>query len=716
MKFDSLTLNKLIKESDSKSLVLPNFQRDFVWNVDKQKTLLSSFLLNLPTGSILTLQGNKTDFAAREVCFPNKIIPAETCKYLLDGQQRFSSLKNIFTNLYDAENPDEWRKVWVPLFIRLRHRFYLKVRNDSTDILGFQDLNFDQKKFEDTEPSFLNDSIETKAIYVKEVNKYFHPGFNPTDSQGKPLSPSKRRTKIVSGYADERLIPLYELYDSNNHSLHVKVLRMISSRRAYELENEIGDDQNELIRILEPVEDNIGQYIEDNDENAIRTAWVRLSETWTQNVQNFLENCLASDISEISLEKHEVGKAFSIFEIINQPGTPLDEYDLIVAKAARNHELDQLTQRILAHLGSNLKIPESISYHLKSPKPLEFNPLNFNVIDDKSPQKDFKTRFLQMLSVISYCIKGEESLNIKHLKREKILDLDEGDINGNYKLALKALLRSYVFMHYRCGVVSIDKVPFKLMAVPIAYQLLDDNVWNDRKKIDKIEYWYWSSLFSGHYKMNQNQRSFDDILNLKKFLTGESPHEFDGRQNRIFKDEGYSDKKTLMFESDEKIQKSIHSAILQYIISQQPEDFLKEDNTVYLNSWDIAEGIKVKFNGSFETLKIEDHHICPLAESTTLKESASDLRSKKQFILNSPLNRTYISKFANRKIGSLSPSKYFDYVCAAAKHGHLIPMPINEKYKKKDGESNLKYYKRVVSDRYEDLTVQTERELLTLKG
>jgi uncharacterized protein with ParB-like and HNH nuclease domain len=75
MKFTSTQFVSLINESEEKKLVLPNFQRAYVWPLEKQKTLVTTLLLDLPIGSFLILNGKSDDFAAREVCFPTAITP-----------------------------------------------------------------------------------------------------------------------------------------------------------------------------------------------------------------------------------------------------------------------------------------------------------------------------------------------------------------------------------------------------------------------------------------------------------------------------------------------------------------------------------------------------------------------------------------------------------------------------------------------------------------
>jgi hypothetical protein len=719
MKFDSVPLKTLIKNSDQRNLVLPNFQRAYVWSLDKQKTLVSTFILDLPTGSFLLLKGKSDDFAAREVCFPYAVSPEKNCTYLLDGQQRFSTLKNAFTDLYCEKKPNEWREVWTPLFKQLSHRFFLRVNVPSSDYFGFKELNFKREIFKEIEPSNLIDYIETKQLMVKNENSFFHPGFNPVDSDGKILTESKRRAEIIEGMTEEEIIPLYELNSEKSVKLHSRVLSSIAIRRQNKLRDEIGQNSKRVIEILHHVDESIEDYIESEDEESINRTWITLATNWAKDVEQFLEGRINNQMAQIILEREEIARAFAIFEVINQPGTPLDEYDLIVAKAARNTTLPNLTERILSILNDpSFMIPESITSRVKVPKPTNILFNDIGVIDDKSPANDVKTRFLQMLSIISHCKMKGEVLTINHLKREKFLSLDCDEINDNYENAIISLLRAYTFLHIRCGIINISNIPYKLMIIPIANLFLDDKNWNSPDIVNKIEYWYWISLFSGYYKMNQNSRGFDDILILKNYIETNDDSALHSREGKVFEDEEYSDKKILCMETEFQIPKAIHQGILQYVISQQPRDFIDQSVKVYLNSWDIARKVKIDFNGTGkkEELLIEDHHICPLAEKTTIGESTSALRSNAQEKLNSPLNRTYISKYSNRIIGAFSPNKYFELVSDASKFGHCIPMPIEEKFKQIQGEPNETFYLRILKERYETLKLKLQEEMISLKS
>lgn len=92
--FDSTkdNLNRLLEQVDSQQLQLPDFQRDWVWDEDGIHALLVSIVCGFPVGAILTLEvGGEVNFKARPLANvkSNGHVPAE---FLLDGQQRLTSL------------------------------------------------------------------------------------------------------------------------------------------------------------------------------------------------------------------------------------------------------------------------------------------------------------------------------------------------------------------------------------------------------------------------------------------------------------------------------------------------------------------------------------------------------------------------------------------------------------------------------------------------
>jgi uncharacterized protein with ParB-like and HNH nuclease domain len=59
-------LNDLLSEIDSRTTVLPDFQRDFVWDPSATQELIVSIANNYPAGSLLRVRDKNKVFAARE--------------------------------------------------------------------------------------------------------------------------------------------------------------------------------------------------------------------------------------------------------------------------------------------------------------------------------------------------------------------------------------------------------------------------------------------------------------------------------------------------------------------------------------------------------------------------------------------------------------------------------------------------------------------------
>src|SRR5438067_4733867 len=89
-------LKDLLTEIHNRTAVLPDFQRDFVWEPGATQELIVSIANNYPAGSILRVRDAKRVFAARE--FEGAPVLADTKHtfLVLDGQQRLTSLFQAF--------------------------------------------------------------------------------------------------------------------------------------------------------------------------------------------------------------------------------------------------------------------------------------------------------------------------------------------------------------------------------------------------------------------------------------------------------------------------------------------------------------------------------------------------------------------------------------------------------------------------------------------
>ena len=87
-------LEELLRDCERGILKLPDFQRSWVWDEERIRSLIASISLSFPVGALMTLEiGGAVDFKARPVQgAPDDAETHEVRHLLLDGQQRMTSL------------------------------------------------------------------------------------------------------------------------------------------------------------------------------------------------------------------------------------------------------------------------------------------------------------------------------------------------------------------------------------------------------------------------------------------------------------------------------------------------------------------------------------------------------------------------------------------------------------------------------------------------
>ena len=94
-------LKDLLSEIHNRTTVLPDFQRNFVWEPGATQELIVSIASNYPAGSILRVRDAKRVFAAREFEGSPSLDGAKHTFLVLDGQQRLTSLYQAFYGVGD---------------------------------------------------------------------------------------------------------------------------------------------------------------------------------------------------------------------------------------------------------------------------------------------------------------------------------------------------------------------------------------------------------------------------------------------------------------------------------------------------------------------------------------------------------------------------------------------------------------------------------------
>lgn len=90
-------LHKLLEDCHRGALQLPDFQRSWVWDEDRIKSLIASMSRAFPVGALMTLEsGGNVNFKPRPVeGAPSEARHATPQSLLLDGQQRMTSLYQV---------------------------------------------------------------------------------------------------------------------------------------------------------------------------------------------------------------------------------------------------------------------------------------------------------------------------------------------------------------------------------------------------------------------------------------------------------------------------------------------------------------------------------------------------------------------------------------------------------------------------------------------
>lgn len=89
-------LKELLSEVHSGTMVLPDFQRDFVWEPGATQELIVSIAANYPAGSLLRVRDSKHAFAVRQFEGAPLLGDFKHTFLVLDGQQRLTSLYQAF--------------------------------------------------------------------------------------------------------------------------------------------------------------------------------------------------------------------------------------------------------------------------------------------------------------------------------------------------------------------------------------------------------------------------------------------------------------------------------------------------------------------------------------------------------------------------------------------------------------------------------------------
>lgn len=720
--FKQVNFYELIKLIEEDRIVLPDFQRGFVWkDKNKQKALIASVLTKLPIGTILLLEIEKNTYGCKKIGFKNRKpdIPDDQNKVLalLDGQQRVTVLTSFFSNeLYVIGDSSEF------VSPSLKRRYFLrcpKIKDllDKKDLFGARKLIAPEEiqKSQNQYPDYSTDEI---ISYIACVDNIKYKEIIYEDISNVNIDNLIEFCTSSSETNDGYLIPLYYLYGAANKSNmnHRKRLEKIIERIAEKYKNEIIDllkTQGEIrdfiiTECFEETED--GKAIAEDIKSAPVTElqnedsdiYIKLTELlqnrstqWARDISEFLESCvLKLELYKIEVNQANILRAIDIYQNLNLGGKALDIFDLILARAAIQSDNENLLDVVKGCLIENHIQDYKAFVKDCAPKiQTEYNSYLDNQTEYSAAmqlgawnqiENELAVSFCKALMSVTgtlYHFWNDESEQVifaddrvkaftsKVTKSEYLLKIEPEKIDPLIRLACKGLDRACIFLQLRCGIRSVTEIQYKLVFVILAVIFSKDDWFHNKKVCDYLEAWYWGSIFSGGFKIEQNAAFQDNLKNILQLLNEvekepvAKPEYIINICNKTFCDDKFANEEILLVDNQfVEPEEILKKSICHFYLAKTYSDILKNNaNDKY----------KQKQNSVFSECKngetLQYHHIMPIGELGTiykdidkkLNESGRKDRSNKY---NSPLNFMLISSLANRLILN-SPLSYYIKFC-----------------------------------------------------
>ncbi len=168
-------LNDLLKQCQEGKLQLPDFQRSWVWDEDRIKSLIASISRAFPVGALMTLEtGGPVNFKPRPIeGAPDAAGRASPQSLLLDGQQRITSLYQVTLRGQVVETITPKKK-------KVRRWFYIDIRkalNETVDredaIIGVPESKIEVGAFGKETDLDLSTSAKEYASLMFPVSQVF---------------------------------------------------------------------------------------------------------------------------------------------------------------------------------------------------------------------------------------------------------------------------------------------------------------------------------------------------------------------------------------------------------------------------------------------------------------------------------------------------------------------------------------------------------------
>lgn len=702
-------LVEIINKIEKNQILLPDFQREFVWkDEDQQKQLVASVLCKMPVGSILLLESDPDDYAAKVIgCSKKQVATSQITgevSFLLDGQQRLTVLTNVFSNIIH-DNCPKVSELIAPM--ALKRRFFLKLpkwkdRPDmEEDWFGIGKLEF----------PIENPNTDLPPFLTSQILKYIHvESFNANDK--KPYNPAEKLTPALDqyciSYRDGYLIPMFLMATPIGKTKSSIVLRFgeIVESVSREIVKEIMAVYTAYT--TEPERYEFTKYIFGSEADDI---WNQLDKAqafedelkargkiWTTQMKEYLSSCINSIfLDQIVVKSSQRARAIDIYENLNRGGVCLNTFDLIMARVAKVNK-ENFSSRMHKLMMSQKNYPEKVlPDNIRVILASKIQNHTYNATENtgcyNASNNDLNSKyldiFLDVLSIYSYVPDlNPDAIKLDHIKKSFILNLKPEKIDQNCEKTINAIDRAMFFLQSRCGIRTLQEVNYALMVVLIAVVFINDEYFYDKDVHDLLEGWYWSVLFSGEYDKDQNTTFISNLKNMLKTVKKLSKADWiESIRKNVFSMTNFSEKALLLMDkvSEDRYPKRVMTSfVCQYMLAQ-----------TYPDMFDASKTVSVFYENA---ASLEAHHIIPLGTAKKVGEATADIRKDPKHICNSPLNFALITKEANKAISDDALDVYAKKITPEAKAALNITSYVSE-----DAASTRDKIHSILDNRFEML-------------
>ena len=664
---------ELIHKIENRKILLPDFQREFVWKEEElQKKIVASVLTKMPIGSILLLSSTADEYSSKQLGI-NRTVDTDDIKgevyYLLDGQQRVTVLSNVFSSVIH-DNCSGVSELNSPA---LKRRFFLRIPkwkyiNEEQDLFGIGKFSFPYLNPRNEVPHFLTADI-LPFIEIRTFLASDNLPYNPKVKLGTELDDFCLSAEKVY------YIPLFLVVPTGKKQDKISLrYRTIMRKIATNIKDEI------LNAVVDAGEDNQTQIIESifsdpddrleimDDKKILEDKLVELAENWSDRFVEYLTSCISlMELNQIVVSSSQRERAIDIYENLKRGGVRLSTFDLIMARVAKVSKKN-FYERITTYLQKTKVyaedvIPDKVCIELKKAPYYKSYNATLNTMCYNKNKNEITSKYIDtMLDVFGlYCVNEHldpEFFKLDQIKRDAILRLNPQSINENCEKVLDAIDKALFFFQTRCGIRSIQEINYSLMLVLVSVVFLKEEHYQKKDVHDLLEAWYFSVIFSGEYDRDQNVTMLNNLRDIYLTISGKKDIVWlNSIKNHVLAMPNFSDKDLLVMkkaETEERVPKQIlRNFICQYLMAKTYPDMFESKKTVSVFSDDAA--------------NLEAHHIIPLGSVKKYDESSAVLRKKDKHVCNSPINFVLITKSANLAISSKSLDDYVGCLNSKAK-------------------------------------------------